>query len=95
MSSIGTTLLNSLRSTGRPGDFCAGGIREPFMPTIDIDGVGAFPILPVQAARLAAIAEAATLPPFRMRLPTSCLCRYNQQARFPRPVNSQACPTRS
>jgi hypothetical protein len=61
MSSIGTTLLNSLRPVERPGDFCVGGIREIFMPTIDIDGVGriAFPILPVQAARLVAVAEAA------------------------------------
>ncbi|MDE2379594.1 2OG-Fe(II) oxygenase [Bradyrhizobium sp.] len=61
MSSIGTTLLNILRSVERPGDFCTGGIREIFMPTIDVDGVGrlAFPILPVQAERLAAIAEAA------------------------------------
>jgi 2OG-Fe(II) oxygenase superfamily len=61
MSSIGTTLLNSLHSIERPGDFCVGGIREIFMPTIDVDGVGriAFPILPVQAERLAAIAEAA------------------------------------
>jgi hypothetical protein len=61
MSSIGTTLLNSLRSVERPGDFCVGGIREIFTPTIDVDGVGriAFPILPVQAERLIAIAEAA------------------------------------
>jgi hypothetical protein len=27
MSSIATTLLNSLRSVERPGDFCIGGIR--------------------------------------------------------------------
>jgi hypothetical protein len=61
MSSIGSALLDSLRSVERPGDFCVGGIREIFMPTIDIDGVGriAFPILPVQAERLVAIAEAA------------------------------------
>src|SRR5260370_131207 len=61
MSSIGITLLNSLRSVERPGDFCVGGIREIFMPTIDVDGVGriAFPILPIQAERLVAIAEAA------------------------------------
>ena len=61
MSSIGTTLLNSLRSVERPGDFCVGGIREIFMPTIDVDGVGriAFPILPAQAERLVAIASAA------------------------------------
>lgn len=47
MSSIGTTLLNSLRSVERPGDFCVGGIREIFMPTIDVDSVGriAFPIM--------------------------------------------------
>jgi 2OG-Fe(II) oxygenase superfamily len=61
MSSIGTKLLNSLRSVERSGDFCVGGIREIFMPTIDVDGVGriAFPILPVQAKRLVAIAEVA------------------------------------
>src|SRR6266478_7610291 len=61
MSSIGTTLLNGLRSVERSGDFCVGGTREIFMPTIDVDGVGriAFPILPVQTERLVAIAEAA------------------------------------
>lgn len=61
MSSIGTKLLNSLRSVGRSGDFCVGGIREIFMPMIDVDGVGkiAFPILPVQAEQLVAIAQAA------------------------------------
>jgi predicted 2-oxoglutarate/Fe(II)-dependent dioxygenase YbiX len=61
MSSIGISLLNSLRSVERPGEFCVGGIREIFMPTIDVDGVGrvAFPVLPVQAERLVAIAEAA------------------------------------
>jgi predicted 2-oxoglutarate/Fe(II)-dependent dioxygenase YbiX len=61
MSSIGTTLFESLRSVERPGDFCVGGIRQIFMPTIDVHGVGriAFPILPIQAERLVAIAEAA------------------------------------
>jgi hypothetical protein len=61
MSSIGTALLDSLRSVERPGDFCVGGIRQIFMPTIDVHGVGriAFPILPVQAERLVAIAKAA------------------------------------
>src|SRR6267154_2744049 len=61
MSSIGITLLNSLRSVERPGDFCVGGIQGIFMPTIDIDGMGriALPILPIQAERLVAIAEAA------------------------------------
>lgn len=49
MSSIGIKLLNSLSSIERPGDFCVGGIRNIFMPRIDVDGVGriAFPILPV------------------------------------------------
>ena len=61
MSSIGANLLDSLRSVERPGDFCVGGIREVFMPAIDVDGVGriAFPILPAQARELIAIAEAA------------------------------------
>ena len=61
MSSIAAKLLDSLRSVERPGDFCVGGIREVFMPAIDVDGVGriAFPILPAQAERLVAIAEAA------------------------------------
>jgi predicted 2-oxoglutarate/Fe(II)-dependent dioxygenase YbiX len=61
MSSMGAMLLKSLRSVERPGDFCVGGIREIFMPTIDIEGVDriAFPILTVQAERLVAIAEAA------------------------------------
>jgi hypothetical protein len=61
MSSIGVALLDSLHSVQRPGDFCIGGIREIVMPTIDLDGVGriAFPVLPVQAERLVAIAEAA------------------------------------
>ena len=58
---IGNALLDSLRSVERPGDFCVGGIRAVFMPTIDVDGVGriAFPIIPDQAKRLIAIAEAA------------------------------------
>jgi hypothetical protein len=61
MSSIGTALLDILRSVERPGDFCVGGIRDILMPTIDVDGVGgiAFPILPDQAERLIAIAEGA------------------------------------
>jgi hypothetical protein len=61
MLSIGATLLDTLRSVERPGAFCVGGIREIFMPTIDVDGVGriAFPIVSVQAERLVAIAEAA------------------------------------
>lgn len=61
MPSIGAALLNSLRSVKRPGDFCVGGIREILMPTIEVDDLGriAFPLLPIQAERLIAIAEAA------------------------------------
>jgi hypothetical protein len=40
MSLIGATLLDTLRSVERPGAFWVGGIREIFMPTIDVDGVG-------------------------------------------------------
>jgi predicted 2-oxoglutarate/Fe(II)-dependent dioxygenase YbiX len=61
MPLISAALLESLRSVERPGDFCVGGMREIFMPTIDIEDAGrlAFPLLPVQAERLVAIAEAA------------------------------------
>jgi hypothetical protein len=61
MPSIGAALLDCLRPVERPGDFCVGGTREIVMPTIDLDGVGriAFPVLPAQAERLVAIAEAA------------------------------------
>jgi predicted 2-oxoglutarate/Fe(II)-dependent dioxygenase YbiX len=61
MSSVGAKLLDSLRSVERSGDFCIGGIREVFMPTIDVDDVGriAFPVMPAQAERLVAIAETA------------------------------------
>ena len=61
MSTIGATLLESLGSIERPGDFCVGGIRDIFMPAIDVDGVSriAFPIAAAQAERLVAIAEAA------------------------------------
>ena len=54
MSSIGTALPNRLRSIERPGDFCVGGIREIFMPTIDGVGRIAFPFLSDQAERLIA-----------------------------------------
>jgi len=61
MSSIGTALVDFLRSVERPGDFCVGGLREIFMPAIDVDGVGriAFPLLPVQAEQLIGAASAA------------------------------------
>jgi hypothetical protein len=38
--SIGAALLNSLRSVERPGDFCVGGLRQIYMPALDVDGVG-------------------------------------------------------
>ncbi len=61
MSSIGATLLDCLRSVERPGDFCVGGLREIFMPAVDVDGVGriALPLLSDQAERLVATAAAA------------------------------------
>src|ERR1700688_1351784 len=61
MSSIAAALLDCLRSVERSGDFCVGGVREIFMPAIDVDGVGriALPLLPMQVERLVAIAEPA------------------------------------
>lgn len=61
MLSIGAALRDILRSIERPGDFCISGVREIFMPTIEIEGVGklAFPLLPMQTEQLVAIAEPA------------------------------------
>jgi len=61
MSSISAALLDRLRSVERPGEFCVGGLREIFMPAIDVEGVGriAFPLPAAQAERLVAVAEAA------------------------------------
>jgi hypothetical protein len=61
MSSIAAALLNCLCSVERSGDFCVGGVREIFMPAIDVEGVGriALPLLPTQAERLVAVAEPA------------------------------------
>lgn len=61
MSSIAAALLDCLRSVERPGDFCVGGLREIFMPAIDVEGVGriAFPLPAAQAEQLVAVAEAA------------------------------------
>jgi hypothetical protein len=68
MPSIGAALLDCLCPVER-GDFCVGGTREIVMPTIDVDGVGriAFPVLPAQAERLVAIAEAAPMDGARRR----------------------------
>jgi predicted 2-oxoglutarate/Fe(II)-dependent dioxygenase YbiX len=61
MSSIAAALLDCLRSVERSGDFCVGGVREIFMPAIDVDGLGriALPLLPAQVEPLVAIAEPA------------------------------------
>jgi predicted 2-oxoglutarate/Fe(II)-dependent dioxygenase YbiX len=61
MSSIGAELRKVLHSVQRPSDFCVGGIRQLLPPTLDVDGVGriAFPVLPVQAEQLVAVAGAA------------------------------------
>ncbi|CCV08428.1 conserved hypothetical protein [Mesorhizobium metallidurans STM 2683] len=61
MSSIAAALLDCLRSVERPGDFCVGGLREIFLPAIDVEGVGriAFPLPAAQAEQLVAMAEAA------------------------------------
>jgi hypothetical protein len=61
MSSIGAELLDCLKSVERAGDFCVGGVRDIFMPAIDVEGVGriAIPLLPAQAERLVAIADPA------------------------------------
>src|SRR6266852_598505 len=61
MPSIVAALPDCLLSVERPGDFCVAGLREIFMPAIDVEGVGriAFPVLPAQVDGLVAIAEAA------------------------------------
>jgi len=61
MSEIAAVLPKYLDSIERPGDFCVGGLRPAFLPAIDVEGTGriAFPVLPAQAERLIAIAEAA------------------------------------
>jgi len=61
MPTVSEFLLANLQSIDRPGDFCIGGMRDIFMPAIDVDGVGriAFPLPDAQATQLIAIAEAA------------------------------------
>jgi hypothetical protein len=58
---IAAALPKHLGSIGRPGDFRIGDTRPAFLPAIDLEGAGriAFPVLPAQAERLIAIAEAA------------------------------------
>lgn len=61
MSSTVTQLANLLGKTRRPGDFYARGIVELLPPSLSVQGVGpiALPLLPGQAAQLAAAAEQA------------------------------------
>lgn len=61
MSGINQTLPEVLGTVQRPGDFHVSGRQEIFAPSISVDGVGtvALPLLPQQAAELAAVAERA------------------------------------
>ncbi|TXL71371.1 2OG-Fe(II) oxygenase [Vineibacter terrae] len=61
MSSITTELAAVLRTVRRPGDFFASGTVDSPPPRLDVDGVGtiAFPLLPIQAEQLIAVAERA------------------------------------
>ncbi len=61
MSSITSTLAAVLRTVTRPGDFFVSGTVETPPPRLDVEGVGtiAFPLLPVQAEQLIAVAERA------------------------------------
>lgn len=61
MSGINQTLSEVLGTVQRPGDFYVSGRQEIFAPRITVDGVGtvALPLLPQQAAELAAVAEQA------------------------------------
>jgi predicted 2-oxoglutarate/Fe(II)-dependent dioxygenase YbiX len=61
MLSIVTQLADLLGKTRRPGDFYAQGKAELLSPSLSVQGVGsiALPLLPEQAAQLAAVAEQA------------------------------------
>jgi hypothetical protein len=61
MPSIVTQLADLLGKTRRPGDFYAQGKVELLSPSLSVQGVGpiALPLLPGQAAQLAAVAEQA------------------------------------
>ena len=61
MSDINRMLAGVLGTVQRPGDFYVSGRQEIFAPSITVDGVGAvaLPLLPQQAAELAAVAEQA------------------------------------
>ena len=61
MTSISEGLAKLLARVDRPGDFFTAGTTELLTPSLQVDGVGpvALPLLPVQAASLIAVAEAA------------------------------------
>src|SRR5271165_1365927 len=61
MSSIARDLAELLSTVQRPGDFFVTGTAEFRAPVLDVEGVGrlALPLLPAQAAELAATAEPA------------------------------------
>jgi len=61
MSSITTELAELLATVRRPGDFFVTGTAEFRAPVLEVEGVGrlALPVLPAQAAQLAAVAEPA------------------------------------
>ena len=61
MSSIATEFAGILSAVRRPGDFFVFGTAELRAPLLEVEGVGrvALPLLPAQAAQLAAVAEPA------------------------------------
>ena len=61
MSSLAADLTAILAGVRRPGDFFVSGTAELRAPSLQVEGVGpvALPLLPVQAAQLAAVAEPA------------------------------------
>ena len=61
MSSIATEFAGIVGAVRRPGDFCVTGTAELRPPVLEVAGVGrvALPLLPAQAAQLAAVAEPA------------------------------------
>jgi len=61
MPLLAEALADLLRTVDRPGSFQASGTAELLPPSLEVEGVGpiALPLLPVQAAQLAAAAEPA------------------------------------
>jgi len=61
MSSLATELVSLLGTVHRAGDFFAAGTAELLAPSLEVEGVGpvALPLLPEQAGRIIAVAEAA------------------------------------